>query len=146
MQAESERTQKELTSQDIIALFEARYLHDSPLHLDDYTLRRQDRHDHLEATLRDAGGERIAIGGNGSGAISAFIDALQNHTGLVISVANYAEHAMSKATDAQAVAYVQLMVNDHLHTGIAYSQDTVSAMLRAILVAVGQAAVTNKDS
>ena len=142
VQAESERTQKELTSQDIIALFEARYLHDSPLHLDDYTLRRQDRHDHLEATLRDAGGERIAIGGNGSGAISAFIDALQNHTGLVISVANYAEHAMSKATDAQAVAYVQLMVNDHLHTGIAYSQDTVSAMLRAILVAVGQAAVT----
>ena len=146
VQAESERTQKELTSQDIIALFEARYLHDSPLHLDDYTLRRQDRHDHLEATLRDASGERIAIGGNGSGAISAFIDALQNHTGLAISVANYAEHAMSKATDAQAVAYVQLMVNDHLHTGIAYSQDTVSAMLRAILVAVGQAAVTKKDS
>ena len=139
VQAESERTQKELTSQDIIALFEARYLHDSPLHLDDYTLRRQGQHDHLEATLHDTHGNPIHIGGNGSGAMSAFIDALQSHTGLAISVANYAEHAMSKSTDAQAVAYVQLMIGDHLHTGIAYSQDTVSAMLRATLVAIGQA-------
>ena len=139
VQAESERTQKELTSQDIIALFEARYLHDSPLHLDDYTLRRQGQHDHLEATLHDTHGNPIHIGGNGSGAMSAFIDALQSHTGLTISVANYAEHAMSKSTDAQAVAYVQLMIGDHLHTGIAYSQDTVSAMLRATLVAIGQA-------
>ena len=71
--------------------------------------------------------------------MSAFIDALQSHPGLAISVANYAEHAMSKSTDAQAVAYVQLMIGDHLHTGIAYSQDTVSAMLRATLVAIGQA-------
>ena len=139
VQAESERTQKELTSQDIIALFEARYLHDSPLHLDDYTLRRQGQHDHLEATLHDPHGNPIHIGGNGSGAMSAFINALQTHTGLAISVANYAEHAMSKSTDAQAVAYVQLMIDDHLHTGIAYSQDTVSAMLRATLVAIGQA-------
>ena len=139
VQAESERTQKELTSQDIIALFEARYLHDSPLHLDDYTLRRQGQHDHLEATLHDTHGNPIHIGGNGSGAMSAFINALQTHTGLTISVANYAEHAMSKSTDAQAVAYVQLMIGDHLHTGIAYSQDTVSAMLRATLVAIGQA-------
>ena len=138
VQAESERTQKELTSQDIIALFEARYLHDSPLHLDDYTLRRQGQHDHLEATLHDHG-RAVNISGNGNGAMSAFIDALQSHTGLTISVANYAEHAMSKSTDAQAVAYVQLMIGDHLHTGIAYSQDTVSAMLRATLVAIGQA-------
>ena len=138
VQHESERTQKELTSQDIIALFEARYLHDSPLHLDDYTLRRQGQHDHLEATLHDHG-RAINISGNGNGAMSAFIDALQSHTGLTISVANYAEHAMSKSTDAQAVAYVQLMIGDHLHTGIAYSQDTVSAMLRATLVAIGQA-------
>ena len=137
VQAESERTQKELSSQDIIALFEARYLHDSPLHLDDYTLRRQGQHDHLEATLHDHG-EAVQLSGNGNGAISAFINALQTHTGLTISVANYAEHAMSKSTDAQAVAYVQLMIGEHLHTGIAYSQDTVSAMLRATLVAVGQ--------
>jgi len=45
---------------------------------------------------------------------------------------------MSKSTDAQAVAYVQLMIDDELRTGIAYSQDTVSAMLRATLVAAGQ--------
>lgn len=139
VQTESERTQKELSSQDIITLFESSYLHDSPLHLDDYAIRRIERQEHsLEASLTRTDGRGISLKGHGGGAMSAFIDALQQHSGKTISVANYAEHAMSKSTDAQAVAYVQLMIDDELRTGIAYSQDTVSAMLRATLVAAGQ--------
>jgi len=139
VQTESERTQKELSSQDIITLFENSYLHDSPLHLDDYAIRRIERQEHsLEASLTRTDGRGISLKGHGGGAMSAFIDALQQHSGKTISVANYAEHAMSKSTDAQAVAYVQLMIDDELRTGIAYSQDTVSAMLRATLVAAGQ--------
>ena len=136
VQAESERTQKELSSQDIITLFEYSYLRDSPLHLDDYAIRRLERQEHsLEASLTRADGSSIRLKGHGGGAMGAFIDALQQHSGKTISVANYAEHAMSKTTDAQAVAYVQLMMDDELRTGIAYSQDTISAMLRATLVA-----------
>lgn len=136
VQAESERTQKELSSQDIITLFEDSYLRDSPLHLDDYAIRRIERQEHrLEASLTRIDGCAISLKGYGGGAMSAFIDALQQHSGKAISVANYAEHAMSKSTDAQAVAYVQLMIDDELHTGIAYSQDTISAMLRATLAA-----------
>ena len=139
VQTESERTQKELSSQDIITLFENSYLYDSPLHLDDYAIRRIERQEHsLEASLTRTDGRGISLKGHGGGAMSAFIDALQQHSGKTISVANYAEHAMSKSTDAQAVAYVQLMIDDELRTGIAYSQDTVSAMLRATLVAAGQ--------
>ena len=136
VQAESERTQKELSSQDIITLFEDSYLRDSPLHLDDYAIRRLERQEHsLEASLTRIDGCAISLKGYGGGAMSAFIDALQQHSGKAISVANYAEHAMSKSTDAQAVAYVQLMIDDELRTGIAYSQDTISAMLRATLAA-----------
>ena len=136
VQTESERTQKELSSQDIITLFENSYLYDSPLHLDDYAIRRIERQEHsLEASLTRTDGRGISLKGHGGGAMSAFIDALQQHSGKTISVANYAEHAMSKSTDAQAVAYVQLMIDDELHTGIAYSQDTISAMLRATLAA-----------
>ncbi len=139
VQTESERTQKELSSQDIITLFENSYLYDSQLHLDDYAIRRIERQEHsLEASLTRTDGRGISLKGHGGGAMSAFIDALQQHSGKTISVANYAEHAMSKSTDAQAVAYVQLMIDDELRTGIAYSQDTVSAMLRATLVAAGQ--------
>ncbi|MDO4642785.1 MAG: 2-isopropylmalate synthase [Cardiobacteriaceae bacterium] len=140
VQAESERTQKELSSQNIITLFENSYLHDSPLRLEDYTIRRHGQNEHqLEAKLIQPDNSTTTIHGNGSGAMSAFVDALQRYSNLSINVANYAEHAMSKATDAQAVAYVQLMIGEHLYTGIAYSQDTVSAMLRATLVAIGQA-------
>ena len=43
---------------------------------------------------------------------------------------------MTQTTDARAVAYVQTLINNELYTGIAYSRDTVSAMLRATLSAV----------
>lgn len=138
VQAESERTQQEIASQEVMRIFEESYLLDSHLVLADYSISRKERHDRLEAQLRQ-GSETIAIAGEGSGVISAFVDALQKYTGLKIDVTNYAQHAMTKSTDAQAVAYVQLMVNDTLYTGIAYSVDTVTAMLRATLVCLSQA-------
>ncbi|UJF25250.1 2-isopropylmalate synthase [Suttonella sp. R2A3] len=138
VQKESERTQKELSSQDIIALFEAQYLPDGDLQLADYSIRRQAKQDSMNAVLTQEG-RRIEIGGSGSGVLSSFIDGLQKETGLEISVTNYAEHAMTQSTDSQAVAYVQLIINGALYTGIAYSSDTVTAMLRATLVGVSLA-------
>lgn len=138
VQKESERTQKELHSTDVIRLFKTHYLIDSDYVLRDYNIRRQDRHDHMDATL-EFGAETITISGDGSGVLSSFIAGIKAWSGLDISVTNYAEHAMTQSTDAQAVAYVQLFINDTLYTGIAYSYDTVTAMLRATLVAIGQA-------
>ncbi|MBV7435240.1 2-isopropylmalate synthase [Cardiobacteriaceae bacterium TAE3-ERU3] len=145
VQAESERTQKELSSQDIINLFEDKYLQDSVLVLEDYQVRRQSRQDSMEAVL-DQHGEQITISGSGNGVLSSFINGLEQYSGLKISVTNYAEHAMTQSTDAKAVAYVQLIVNGTLYTGIAYSTDTVTAMLRAALVGVSQALREEKQA
>ncbi len=136
VQKESERTQKELSSQDIMTLFERLYWsEDEAIRLEGYRLQRQAKQDSLEAQLW-VRGEIITIQGEGNGALSAFIQALERYFARRISVTNYAEHAMTQATDAQAVAYVQLFVENGLSTGIAYSRDTVSAMLRAALNAV----------
>lgn len=136
VQKESERTQKELSSQDIMTLFERLYWSkDKAIRLEGYRLQRQAKQDSLEAQLWIRG-EIITIQGEGNGALSAFIQALEGYFARRISVTNYAEHAMTQATDAQAVAYVQLFVENGLSTGIAYSRDTVSAMLRAALSAV----------
>lgn len=137
VQAESERTQKELSSQDVMAVFENSYLQDSVYQLADYAISRQDRADQLDAVLMK-GDKKIQISGQGAGAISAFVSALEAELNIKMDVINYAQHAMTNATDAQAVAYVQLMINNTLYTGIAYSQDTVTAMLRATLVGVSQ--------
>lgn len=138
VQAESERTQKELSSQDVMNIFERHYLQEGKFALLDYSISRHERADTLNAILQNDGKE-IAIDGQGTGVISAFVDALQKAFALELNVINYAQHALTQSTDAQAVAYVQLMINNHLYTSIAYSQDTVTAMLRATLIGVSQA-------
>lgn len=137
VQKESERTEKELASAEILRLFEQAYMPESAYQLEEYNITRQAKFDALTAVL-SKNGETFKISGNGNGVLSGFIAGLEALLGLKISVANYAEHAMTQNTDAQAVAFIQLMVNERLQTGIAYSHDTVSAVLRATLVALEQ--------
>lgn len=138
VQLESEKTQKELSSQEIMQIFEEHYLQSGDYQLLDYHISRHDRADKLEAQLSHSSGE-TAIQGEGNGAISAFVQALEKTFAIPISVVNYAQHALSQSTDAQAVAYVELLIRQERYIGIAYSHDTVTAMLRATLAGLNQA-------
>lgn len=138
VQLESEKTQKELSSQEIMQIFEEHYLQSGDYQLLDYHISRHDRADKLEARLSHSSGE-TAIQGEGNGAISAFVQALEKTFAMPISVVNYAQHALSQSTDAQAVAYVELLIRQERYIGIAYSHDTVTAMLRATLAGLNQA-------
>ncbi|MDO4435155.1 MAG: 2-isopropylmalate synthase [Cardiobacteriaceae bacterium] len=138
VQKQSETTQKELASAEILKLFEASYMQESALSLESYSITRGSNEDALSCRIIHQG-QTHTLTGNGSGVLSAFIDALSHYSQRRLNITNYAEHAMTGATDAQAVAYVQMLVDDKLTTGIAYSQDTVSAMLRATLTALAQA-------
>lgn len=138
VQLESEKTQKELSSQEIMQIFEEHYLQSGDYQLLDYHISRHDRADKLEAQLSHSSGE-TAIQGEGNGAISAFVQALEKTFAMPISVVNYAQHALSQSTDAQAVAYVELLIRQERYIGIAYSYDTVTAMLRATLAGLNQA-------
>lgn len=135
VQRESERTQKELSSADILRLFQDSYMGESAYQLEEYNIKRQTKFDAFAAVLSRAG-ERFAVSGKGNGALSSFINGLETLLGRQITVLNYSEHALTKHTDAQAVAYVQLLVGEDVHTGIAYSHDTLTAVLRATLVAL----------
>lgn len=137
VQLESEKTQKELSSQEIMQIFEEHYLQSGDCQLLDYHISRHDRADKLEAQLSHSSGE-TAIQGEGNGAISAFVQALEKTFAMPISVVNYAQHALSQSTDAQAVAYVELLIRQERYIGIAYSHDTVTAMLRATLAGLNQ--------
>lgn len=138
VQLESEKTQKELSSQEIMQIFEEHYLQSGDYQLLDYHISRHDRADKLEARLSHSSDE-TAIQGEGNGAISAFVQALEKTFAMPISVVNYAQHALSQSTDAQAVAYVELLIRQERYIGIAYSHDTVTAMLRATLAGLNQA-------
>ena len=74
----------------------------------------------------------------GEGAISAFVDSWQYHSGQQVSVVDYVEHAIGEGTDAEAVAYVQLNIDGRRIIGAAFDHDTISASLKAVLSALNR--------
>jgi 2-isopropylmalate synthase len=111
----------------------------SPTRLLGYRLSKNG-HDRIEARIAEAGTEQV-LRGQGNGAIAAFVDAWSGHTGQSVNVVDYAEHALTEGTDAEAVAYVQLNVDGQRVTGASLDRDTVSASLKAVLSALNRAEV-----
>jgi len=80
--------------------------------------------------------------GKGNGTLSALCDAWQIKTGQIIDVIDYSEHAVHgeimtiEGKNAQAIAYVYVQQNDKRSVGVALAEDSVSAMLLAVLNAL----------
>jgi 2-isopropylmalate synthase len=96
-----------------------------------------DAKDALTVELRLDGQER-QIEGSGNGPISAFCDAL-NSVGAIVRVLDYAEHALSAGSDAQAAAYVECEIDGQTLWGVGIDANTVTASLRAVLSALNRA-------
>ena len=63
-------------------------------------------------------GEHTTVTGEGNGPIAAFVHALQSDLGIDVEVVDYAEHAVTAGTDAQAVAYVEARSDDGIRWGV----------------------------
>ncbi len=109
----------------------------SPLALKRYHLDHNGSRDVIDARINNDGCEQI-IKGEGEGAISAFIDAWQQHSGQSLKVIDYSEHALEEGTDAEAIAYVQLEIAGRCYGGSARDHDTVSASLKAVISALNR--------
>src|SRR6266436_8764241 len=82
-------------------------------------------------------GQENQVEGTGNGPISAFCDALAA-VGIEVRVLDYAEHALSAGSDAQAAAYVECEVGGRPWWGVGVDANTVTASLRAVLSAVNR--------
>ncbi|VAW45175.1 2-isopropylmalate synthase [hydrothermal vent metagenome] len=80
--------------------------------------------------------------GQGNGTLSALCDAWQVRTGKSIDVIDYSEHAVhgeimtAEGKNAQAMAYVYLQQDNQRSVGVALAEDSVTAMLLAVLNAL----------
>ncbi|MDE1922684.1 MAG: 2-isopropylmalate synthase [Gammaproteobacteria bacterium] len=139
VQAAADTTGKELTSQEIWALFEREYL-----------LPRRPfvyRSHQLAASTDGADSERIALQiernghvetlhGQGSGPIDAIVDAI----GLDFDVLSYEEHSRGKGSAAQAVSYIEITTRSRRTLfGAGMHPNIVTASLLAVLSAVNRA-------
>src|SRR6516162_4989612 len=77
------------------------------------------------------------IEGVGNGPISAFCAALAS-VGIDVRVLDYAEHALTEGTDAQAAAYVEVATGRQVLWGVGIDTNTATASMRAILSAVNR--------
>ncbi|MCG7600269.1 2-isopropylmalate synthase [Halomonas sp. McH1-25] len=137
VQKASEQVSGELSSQAIRDILLDTFTCAEPVTLKGYRLDRDDA-ECLSVTLRH-GQQSVTLQGQGNGAISAFMDAWQQHTGQNVNVVDYGEHALGEGSDAVAIAFVQLNVDGTRISGMAEDGDTVSASLKALLSALNRA-------
>lgn len=79
-------------------------------------------------------GETHAIEGRGNGPIDAFIQAMTHTTGHSIRVVDYHQHAIGEGADAQAMAYLELRVDEKQTLfGVGRDANIISASLKAIV-------------
>jgi len=128
---------KELTAADLYALFEREYgVRDDngPQH---QVLEEQGEGAAASVVLRADlpwEGDIRPIEGRGNGPIDAFIHALASATGHAIRVIDYHQHAIGAGADAQAVAYLELRVDEAMTLfGVGIDANIISASLRAIV-------------
>lgn len=93
-----------------------------------YQISRKDGKEHLTIKVNDQ-----TWHGEGSGTLSALCHAWQKHSGQQLDVLDYSEHALQTGKDAKAIAYVHVKHTGYNTIGIATAEDTVSAMIQALL-------------
>ena len=142
VQAHAEQASIEVAPEKIWEIVESAFMRTDDTHqLGSYQLANNGTHEHIRATLinHDDDKTQQIINGQGDGALSAFCDAIENHFGFRLEIAHYHQHALGSGTDASAMGYVQVKIDDRRYCGIAKSRDVMSANLNAILVCVKQA-------
>ncbi len=139
VQAEAEVTAEEVSSARIRELFDANYV--SPAAewvMHRYDLRREGDWVQAEVSVGSGAGE-IRLRGRGHGVVEALVSALARQRGVAVEVERFDEHALTRGTDADAMACVRVRVGENESSAAAFGEDTASAALQAVLTAVGSA-------
>ena len=145
-------TGKELTAQNLYALFQQEY---ALLTIKTPSNQRFTNH----TNDNDADGKQVTLTadvnfegcplhviGTGNGPIDAFVQGLCTASGETLRVLDYHEHAIGEGADVQAVAYLELRVGLQTVFGVGMDANIVSASFKAILSGMQRAEACQKNS
>jgi len=137
VQARTDEEGGEVTPAEMWQAFSDEYLAEGPVALLTHqTSSVVDAKHALSVEIR-VDGEPRQVEGTGNGPISAFCDALAS-VGIDVRVLDYAEHALSAGSDAQAAAYVECEIDGRTWWGVGVDSNTVTASMRAVLSALNR--------
>lgn len=128
----------EMGLRDIWLLFRESYgVVDKPdLHLVEYESKSMADEQGILAKLSHKG-RVMDVQGQGSGVMSALVDAIKNAFDIEINIKGYSEHTLGVSTQSRAVTYVEIQsrAQKSFH-GVSIDTDSLTALLQATLNAV----------
>jgi 2-isopropylmalate synthase len=127
----------EVTPDEIWDVFTATYLTPGSVTLLDHQASSVVDGKHVLSAEISVNGAAQEVEGIGNGPISAFCAALAS-VGVHVRVLDYAEHALTEGTDAQAASYVECQISGKAYWGVGIDTNTATASMRAILSAVNR--------
>jgi len=140
VQKVTDATGKEMTAEEIWAVFQAEYLHaKTPYEYLSHHLSEDPAKPNVQsirARLR-VGNEEREVSGNGNGPLDAFLHALA----VPFNIQGYEERAIGQGSDAQAIAFVEVGGGSMQGScfGVGVHANIVTASLLAVLSAVNRA-------
>ncbi|WP_438433886.1 2-isopropylmalate synthase [Gorillibacterium sp. sgz500922] len=138
VKGESDTRQKELSSEEIYAVFEREYLAYHPrFQVLDYRLGRGPGHIAF-VTVQAGGGDPIDIEGQGDGSLDAVCQALKAYAALDFHLEVYEEYSLGKSSAAQAVACIGIVQEGRYYWGAGIDKDIMNASVQALAVAVNR--------
>jgi len=140
IQRVTDETGKEVSARDVFSIFEKEYLQKTaPWRLVKHRITgdpsaAEGKRFSIEVEF-DVDGKRVALTGEGDGAISAFVNGL----GVPIRILDYHEHALGSGTETRAACYVEVRVGEApAGFGVGMDKDIVTASFKAILSALNR--------
>ena len=144
VQKEAEKTEAEVSPDQIHDLFNNTYVDPSHhMSLKSYQVNRQEGADSMDAVLIDQGQE-YNNSGEGRGVLEAFVAGLSAYLGQSFVIVDYSEHTLGSNEGAEAIAYVQISINQQRVCGAGKSLDILGATLNAVLNAVARSEAEEK--
>jgi 2-isopropylmalate synthase len=140
VQAIADGEGRELPSDRLWQEFQGEYLSGGRFDVVEYRTEPSgdgDGKDRIAAKIREEGVERT-ISGVGTGPIDGFVDAFRRAAGVQFEVVDYREHAIGTGANANAIAYVEIRVDEQFLFGVGLDRNIVMASLRAICGAVNR--------
>ena len=150
VQREAERTETEVNGKQLYGLFSDTYLLSkeptsratNSMCIESYQVSRADGLDTVNALITQGNHEHQIIG-SGRGALEAFMDGLSLHLGIRFVIIDYSEHTLGKNEGSEAMAYVQISIENQRLCGVGQSRDILNASVNAVLSAVTRSGITS---
>ncbi|MCG8314535.1 MAG: 2-isopropylmalate synthase [Pseudomonadales bacterium] len=149
VQKVSDTTGKEVTSDDIVDIFNQTYIEcETPYRFEGCeVVNRQGEQLEIDISIYKAGTQTVShLKGIGNGPLDAAAHALRDYMQIDIDVVDYHEHGIGMGSDAVAVAYVEVKIGqDKPIFGVGQDQNIISAAIRSLVNGVNRAVSAGAD-